>query len=222
MERMTDRSIRVMRLAQQEARRWNHEYVGCEHLLLAIFKESSGVAAGAMQMAGITRESLKSAADQIVNPGPHMEFAGDVAPSPRLTAMLGQANEEARLLNHNYIGTEHLLLALCRDQESDAAKILLLLGVIPGELAKQVMELLAPTASTSSLCQKLFDDCLAAVNECSDPEIAEPFKLLERRLRDVAESHGLKFNAMVECPGCSKAGGADRSVMHREPTCPTE
>src|SRR5713101_3588469 len=109
-ERFTDRSRRVMQLANDEARRFNHEYIGTEHILLGLVKEGSGVAAHVLSNLGIDLRKVRLEVEKLVQCGPDMVTMGKHPQTPRAKKIIERAIAEARNLNHNYVGTEHVLL----------------------------------------------------------------------------------------------------------------
>src|ERR1700755_1818199 len=128
-ERFTDRARKVMQLANQEAQRFNHEYVGTEHVLLGLVKEGSGVAANVLKNLDVDLRKIRVEVEKIVQSGPDMVTMGKLPQTPRAKKVIEYAIEEARNLNHNYVGTEHLLLGLLREQEGVAAQVLMNLGL---------------------------------------------------------------------------------------------
>lgn len=109
-ERFTDRARKVMQLANQEAQRFNHEYIGTEHILLGLIKEGSGVAANLLKGLDIDTRRIRLEVEKIVQTGPHPVRLGKLPQTPRAKKVLEYAIEEARNLRHSYVGTEHLLL----------------------------------------------------------------------------------------------------------------
>jgi len=128
-ERFTDRARKVMQLANQEAQRFNHEYIGTEHILLGLVKEGSGVAANVLKNLDIDLRKIRLEVEKIVQSGPDMVTMGKLPQTPRAKKVIDYSIEEARNLNHNYVGTEHLLLGLLREQEGVAAQVLMNLGL---------------------------------------------------------------------------------------------
>src|SRR5262245_34084674 len=124
-ERFTDRARKVMQLANQEAQRSNHEYIGTEHILLGLVKEGSGVAANVLKNLDVDLRKIRLEVEKIVKFGPAMESLGNLPQTPRVKKVIEYSVEEARNLNHNYIGTEHLLLGLLREEEGVAAQVLI-------------------------------------------------------------------------------------------------
>ena len=141
-ERFTDRARRVLQLANQEAQRLNHEYVGTEHLLLGLIKEGSGVAANVLKNLNVDMRKIRNEVEKIVQAGPDMVTMGRLPQTPRAKKVLDYAIEEARNLNHNYVGTEHLLLGLLREQEGVAAQVLMNLNLKLEEVREEVLNLL--------------------------------------------------------------------------------
>ena len=141
-ERFTDRARKVMQLANQEAQRFNHEYIGTEHILLGLVKEGSGVAANVLKNLDIDLRKIRIEVEKIVQTGPDMVTMGKLPQTPRAKKVIEYAMEEARNLNHNYVGTEHLLLGLLREQEGVAAQVLMNLGMKLDDVRDEVLNLL--------------------------------------------------------------------------------
>ena len=141
-ERFTDRARKVMQLANQEAQRFNHEYVGTEHVLLGLIKEGSGVAANVLRNLDVDLRKIRNEVEKIVQAGPDMVTMGKLPQTPRAKKVIEYAIEEARNLNHNYVGTEHLLLGLLREQEGVAAQVLMNLNLKLEEVREEVLNLL--------------------------------------------------------------------------------
>jgi ATP-dependent Clp protease ATP-binding subunit ClpC len=143
-ERFTDRSRRVIQLANQEARRLNHEYIGTEHILLGLVAVGAGVAANVLKNLDIDLRKIRREVEKIIQHGPGGEqvVAGRLPHTPRTKKVIDYAIEEARNLDHNYVGTEHLLLGLLREQESVAAQVLMNLGLKLDLVREEVLNLL--------------------------------------------------------------------------------
>ena len=141
-ERFTDRARKVMQLANQEAQRFNHEYIGTEHILLGLVKEGSGVAANVLKNLDVDLRKIRLEVEKIVQSGPDMVTMGKLPQTPRAKKVIEYAMEEARNLNHNYVGTEHLLLGLLREQEGVAAQVLMNLGLKLEDVREEVLNLL--------------------------------------------------------------------------------
>src|SRR5687768_13243762 len=141
-ERFTDRARKVMQLANQEAQRFNHEYIGTEHILLGLVKEGSGVAAHVLKNLDIDLRKIRLEVEKIVQSGPDMITMGKLPQTPRAKKVIEYAIEEAKGLHHNYIGTEHLLLGLLREWEGVAAHVLTNLGLKLEGVREEVLELI--------------------------------------------------------------------------------
>ena len=127
--RFTERARKVIILAKEEARRFNHDYIGTEHLLLGLVREGEGVAAAVLQKLGISLENIRIEIEKLVQPGPSTQVLGDIPFTPRAKKVLELSVEEAKSLGHNYIGTEHLLLGLIKEGEGVASQVLVNLGL---------------------------------------------------------------------------------------------
>jgi ATP-dependent Clp protease ATP-binding subunit ClpC len=138
-----------MQLANQEAQRFNHEYIGTEHILLGLVKEGSGVAANVLKNLDVDLRKIRLEVEKIVQSGPDMVTMGKLPQTPRAKKVIEYAIEEARQLNHNYVGTEHLLLGLLREQEGVAAQVLMNLGLKLDEVREEVLNLLGHGAAES-------------------------------------------------------------------------
>jgi ATP-dependent Clp protease ATP-binding subunit ClpC len=141
-ERFTDRARKVMALANQEAQRFNHDYIGTEHILLGLVKEGSGVGANVLKNLGVDLRRVRREVEQLIKHGPGMVTMGKVPHTPRAKRVIEYAIEESRGLNHNYVGTEHLLLGLLREQDSVAAQVLIRLGLKLENVRAEVLDLL--------------------------------------------------------------------------------
>ncbi len=152
--RYTERAQRVIVLAQDEARRLNYDYVGTEHLLLGLIREGEGIAAKALQALGIQLEQVRAEVEKMIGKG-SASSRGEIGFTPRAKkVMVELAIEEARLLGHNYVGTEHILLGLIREGEGVAAQVLQNLGADLERVRNQVIHLLGgvphPPAGSSA------------------------------------------------------------------------
>src|SRR5947209_6709201 len=123
-ERFTDRARKVMQLANQEAQRFNHEYIGTANILLGLSAEGTGVAWYVLKNFDVDLSKIRKEVEELVQVGPDMVCVDKLPFTPRAKKVAEYAIEEARSLDHNYVGTEHLLLGVLRDQESVAAQIL--------------------------------------------------------------------------------------------------
>ncbi len=141
-DRFTDRARKVMSFARQEAERFNHDYIGTEHVLLGLVKEGSGVAANVLENLDVDLEKVRLEVEKLVKPAPDVVTMGQLPFTPRAKKVLEFAIDEARALDHNYVGTEHLLLGLLREQEGLAAQVLMNLGLKLEDVRNEVMEFL--------------------------------------------------------------------------------
>src|SRR6201998_1180908 len=148
-ESFTDRARKVMQLANQEAQRFNHEYIGTEHILLGLVKEGSGVAANVLKNLDIDLRKIRLEVEKLVKSGPDMVTMGKLPQTPRAKKVIEYSMEEARNLNHNYVGTEHILLGLLREQEGVAAQVLMNLGLKLEDVREEVLNLLGHGMETS-------------------------------------------------------------------------
>jgi ATP-dependent Clp protease ATP-binding subunit ClpC len=131
-----------MALANQEAQRFNHEYIGTEHILLGLVKEGSGVGATVLKNMEVDIKKLRLEVEKLVKSGPDMVTMGKLPQTPRAKKVIEYAIEEARALNHNYVGTEHILLGLLRETEGIAAQVLMNLGLKLDDVRQEVLNLL--------------------------------------------------------------------------------
>jgi ATP-dependent Clp protease ATP-binding subunit ClpC len=147
-ERFTDRARKVMALANQEAQRFNHEHIGTEHILLGLVKEGSGVGATVLKNLDVDIKKLRLEVEKLVKSGPDLVTMGKLPQTPRAKKVIEYAIEEARFLNHNYVGTEHILLGLLRETEGIAAQVLMNLGLKLEEVRQEVLNLLGAGVDT--------------------------------------------------------------------------
>ena len=153
-ERFTDRARKVMQLANQEAQRFNHEYIGTEHILLGLIKEGSGVAANVLKNLDVDLRKIRLEVEKLVQSGPDMVTMGKLPQTPRAKKVIEYSMEEARNLNHNYVGTEHILLGLLREQEGVAAQVLMNLGLKLEEVREEVLNLLGHGLETGEVVER--------------------------------------------------------------------
>lgn len=147
-ERFTEKAIRVIMLAQEEARRLGHNFVGTEQVLLGLIGEGTGIAAKTLKSMGVTIKEARAQVEKIIGRGSGF-VAVEIPFTPRAKKVLELSWDEARQLGHNYIGTEHLLLGLIREGEGVAAKVLENLGVDLNKCRSNVIKLLGETKTTS-------------------------------------------------------------------------
>ncbi|MFH1380856.1 MAG: Clp protease N-terminal domain-containing protein, partial [Candidatus Omnitrophota bacterium] len=140
--RFTERARKVILLAKEEAKRFNHDYIGTEHILLGLIREGEGVAAAVLASLGLNSDKIRFEIEKLVHPGPTTIVSGDIPFTPKAKRVIELAMEEARQLGHNYIGTEHLLLGLIREGEGVASQVLMNLGLDLDKVRAEVMNLL--------------------------------------------------------------------------------
>ncbi len=145
-EKFTERARKVFSLAQEEAQRFNHNYIGTEHLLLGLVREGDGIAARVLANLGVQLPKVRSAVEFIIGRGDGL-VVGDPGLTPRAKKVIELAMDEARRLNNHYIGTEHLLLGLVREGEGIAAGVLESLGVSLEKVRQQVMQVVSQSAA---------------------------------------------------------------------------
>jgi ATP-dependent Clp protease ATP-binding subunit ClpA len=148
-ERFTDRARRVVVLSQEEARKLNHNYIGTEHLLLGLVHEGEGVAAKALESLGVDLTSVRDRVKEIIGQG-GSPASGHIPFTPRAKKVMELSLREALQLGHNYIGTEHILLALIREGEGVGAQVLQDSGAELNRVRQQVLQLLSGYAGHKS------------------------------------------------------------------------
>lgn len=141
-ERFTDRARKVLALANQEAQRLNHEYIGTEHILLGLVKEGSGVAASVLKNLDVDIKKVRVELEKRIRPGAQSSSPGKLPQTPAAKSVIQHAVEEARSLSHNYVGTEHLLLGLLYDREGMGGLVLSNLKISLEEVRKAILDLL--------------------------------------------------------------------------------
>ncbi len=149
MNNFTPRAQQVLALARKEADRFNHNYVGTEHLLLGLIKLGQGVAVNVLQKLGLDLETVRMEVEKQVGTGPETKMVGNIPYTPRVKKVLALAQKEAKALNHNYVGTEHILLGLLREGEGAAARILKSLDVDIERCRTEILKELDPNFTPS-------------------------------------------------------------------------
>src|SRR6187551_2275226 len=144
MNNFTPRAQQVLALARKEADRFNHNFVGTEHLLLGLIKLGQGVAVNVLQKMGLDLETVRMEVEKQVGTGPDQKMIGNIPYTPRVKKVLALAQKEARALNHTYVGTEHILLGLLREGDGVAAKVLKSLDVDIEQTRQEILKELDP------------------------------------------------------------------------------
>ncbi len=147
MNNFTPRAQQVLALARKEADRFNHNYVGTEHLLLGLIKLGQGVAVNVLQKMGLDLETVRMEVEKQVGSGPETKMVGNIPYTPRVKKVLALAGKEAKSLNHSYVGTEHILLGLLREGEGVAARVLKNLEVDIERTRNEILRELDPNFS---------------------------------------------------------------------------
>ncbi len=199
-EKFSERARRVLSLAQEEAQRFNHNYIGTEHILLGLVRETDGVAARVLSSLGVELPKVRSAVEFIIGRG-ERPSPGDIGLTPRAKKVIELAVDEARRLSHHYIGTEHLLIGIMREGEGVAAGVLESLGVSLDKVRAETTRILNQSVSqghgqtrgstrTPTLDQLGIDLTAAARSGKLDPvigrskEIARVVQILSRRTKN--------------------------------------
>jgi ATP-dependent Clp protease ATP-binding subunit ClpC len=176
-DRFTDRARKVMGFSRQEAQRWNHDYIGTEHILLGLIDERSGVAADVLKNLDVDPKKIRQEVGKLLSHGTAMVTTGYLPFTPAAKKVLELSLEEASNLGHNYIGTEHLFLGLIREQQGIAAQVLEKINLRFEDARAEVLELLG-TEVTPEEAKQLEADWGAVYHWIRD---------LEERVRKLEE-----------------------------------
>src|SRR5213595_3239710 len=149
MNNFTPRAQQVLALARKEADRFNHNFVGTEHLLLGLIKLGQGVAVNVLQKMGLDLETVRMEVEKQVGTGPDQKVIGNIPYTPRVKKVLALASKEAKALNHTYVGTEHILLGLLREGDGVAARVLKNLDVDIEQTRQEILKELDPNFQAS-------------------------------------------------------------------------
>jgi len=184
MSNFTPRAQQVLALARKEADRFNHNFLGTEHLLLGLIKLGQGVAVNVLQKMGLDLETVRMEVEKQVGTGPDQKMIGNIPYTPRVKKVLDLAKREARNLNHTYIGTEHILLGLLREGDGVAARILRSLDVDIEQTRQEILRELDPnfTGEESSIPETAEKGHEKAKGEIKTPAL----KAFGRDLTDIA------------------------------------
>jgi hypothetical protein len=150
MNNFTPRAQQVLALARKEADRFNHNFVGTEHLLLGLIKLGQGVAVNVLQKLGLDLETVRLEVEKQVGTGPDQKMMGNIPYTPRVKKVLALAQKEAKALNHTYVGTEHILLGLLREGDGVAARVLKNLDVDIEQTRQEILKELDPNFSATA------------------------------------------------------------------------
>ncbi len=172
MNNFTPRAQQVLALARKEADRFNHAYVGTEHLLLGLIKLGQGVAVNVLERMGLELDTVRTEVEKEVGSGPPQKTAGNIPYTPRVKKVLALANKEAKALNHSYVGTEHLLLGLLREGEGVAARVLKRLDVDIQRTRNEILAEIDPNFSPDDMDDDDDDDDdMGVFDEDSGPPV---------------------------------------------------
>jgi ATP-dependent Clp protease ATP-binding subunit ClpC len=161
----TPRAQQVLALARKEADRFNHNFVGTEHLLLGLIKLGQGVAVNVLQKLGLDLETVRMAVEKAVGTGPDQKMIGNIPYTPRVKKVLALAAKEAKNLNHTYVGTEHILLGLLREGDGVAARVLKDLDVDIEQTRQEILKELDPNFASGEDSQSGGGTVRAAAGE---------------------------------------------------------
>src|SRR5712692_3637075 len=204
-DRFNDRAKRVLALAQDEAIRFNHNYIGTEHLLLGLVREGEGVAARVLDSLGVELSKVRTAVEFIIGRGDSTTSPSEITLSPRTKKVIELAIDEARKLGHSHVGTEHLLLGLVREGEGIASGVLESLGVSLEKVRHQVIATLGQqhpaTAETAMAKAQQLDPVIGR-----EKEIERVIQILSRRTKNNP--------ALIGEPGVGKTAIAE-GLAHR-------
>ena len=222
-DKFTDRARKVLTLAQDEAQRFNHNYIGTEHLLLGLVREGEGVAARVLENMNVELAKVRTAVEFIIGRGDR-PVVGEVGLTPRAKRVIELAIDEARRLGHNYIGTEHLLLGLVREGEGIAAGVLESLGVNLDKVRHEVIRVLSqsssagPAQETKRASKTPTVDALGInLTEAARADKLDPVIGREKEIERVIQILGRKTKnnpALIGEPGVGKTAIAE-GLAHR-------
>ncbi len=157
MNNFTPRAQQVLALARKEADRFNHNYVGTEHILLGLIKLGQGVAVSVLQNMGLDLETVRIEVEKQVGSGPENTISGNIPYTPRVKKVLSLSNKEAEQLDHSYVGTEHLLLGLLREGEGVAARVLTSLNVDINQTRQEILAEIDPNFNPEDISDEFED-----------------------------------------------------------------
>ncbi len=181
---MSDRARKVMQLAQEEARCFKTEYVGTEHILLGLIKEDSGVHAHVLMHLGLDPGKIRLEVEKLMNTGSDRVIVGKLPQTPRARKVVEYAIEEARNFNHNYVGTDHLLLGLLREEDGIAGQVLVRLGMKVETVRATVLY----TLNNEELMQRLQEGMYFLIPPTTSPDPSiTPQETLLQNLSDLAK-----------------------------------
>ena len=222
-EKFSERARRVLTLAQNEAQRFNHNYIGTEHILLGLVGETEGVVARVLKNLGIDLEKVRAAVEFIIGRG-EKAVTGEIGLTPRAKKVIELAVDEARRANHSYIGTEHLLAGLLREGEGVASGVLESLGVTLDKVRTETQRVLSQnvpaaaqgrgTARTPTLDQMGIDLTRAARDGSLDPVVG---RVTERdRIIQILSRRTKNNPVLIGEPGVGKTAIIESLAKHMD------
>ena len=223
-KRFTERARRVIILAREEAERYHHEYLGTEHILLGILKDGGGIAITVLQKLGVDLKQLKQEVERNLPRSLNTLVVGEIPFTPKAKKVLEFAVEEARLMGHNYIGTEHLLLGLLKEKDGVAFKVLNTFGVRLVETREKILSLLQEPVQQSKEKSKTpaLDEFGRDLTELASQTKLDPVIGRENEIERVVQilSRRTKNNpALIGEPGVGKTAiveGLAQRIMNKE------
>ena len=220
-DRFTELARRAMQLANREAQRFSHEYIGTEHILIGLIGEESGVAANVLKNLGVDLCKIRHEVEKLVQSGTNMITMGKMPHTPMAKKIIEYSMEESRNLNHNYVGTEHILLGLLREQDSIAAQALMNLGLDPEDVRQEVLSQLEVPMIAIEFPTKLSVDppqfsvyCARPLTGCKYEEIVGYYNRVGSRLN----SAGMRVLTPMCAKGCISDGSKVKGQGYKQPT----
>ena len=187
MNNFTPRAQQVLALARKEADRFNHNYVGTEHILLGLIKLGQGVAVSVLQNMGLDLETVRMEVEKQVGSGPESKISGNIPYTPRVKKVLSLSNKEAEQLDHSYIGTEHILLGLLREGEGVAARVLASLNVDINQTRQEILAEIDPNFNPEEMGEGDFEGFEDEGSESEGKTKTPALKAFGRNLTKMAE-----------------------------------
>ncbi|EFK96345.1 protein containing Clp, N-terminal domain [sediment metagenome] len=181
-ERFSDRAKKALQLANQEACRFNHEFIDPEHVLLGLIREGSGIAASVLKEMDVDLRKIRSEVGKSLKEGSNLVTMGKLPLTPRAKKHIEYSMEEAKGLHHNYVGTEHILLGLLREEEGVAAKVLTDLGLSYDKVKQKVLTLLGQNTEDYSYTENLED---LADNKSQQDKSGPEYWVVYRHIMDL-------------------------------------
>lgn len=205
-DHLTDRARKVLKLANEEAKRFHHEYIGTEHLLLGLVEEGAGIAAQVLMSFDLDLRKIRLEVEKIIQSGPGPVQLDALPQTPRTRKAIEYALAEARELRHTYVGTEHLLLGLLREEEGVAAQILMNLGVFLKSVRSKVLQLLGHDIKLPETDEvEALDIQIEELERDKEEYIAEQRFDMADQLRDQIDALNNKRQELIEARNRKRA-----------------